>query len=127
MNLNVLIVDDSKTVRSVITKTLRVAGLPIGDLYEAEHGKQALEVLAEHAIDLMFTDINMPEMGGLELIDKLRESGRMASLAVVVVSTEGSVKRIREVMEKGVAAYVRKPFSPEQVRQVVEDVTRSVG
>ena len=71
MSYNILIVDDSKTIRSVIKKTLDIADVPVGDLYEAENGKEALDVMNSNWIDLIFADINMPVMTGIEMIKKM--------------------------------------------------------
>lgn len=122
MAINTLIVDDSTTVRAVLAKTLRLAGVPVGDLHQAGNGKEALAILQDAWVDLIFTDINMPEMNGIELIEALSKDGLMESVPVIVVSTEGSTTRIEEVKAKGVRAYLRKPFTPESVREVVEDI-----
>ncbi|MEN6624721.1 MAG: response regulator [Candidatus Sumerlaeia bacterium] len=122
MAFNFLIVDDSETVRAVIAKTLQVAGLPIHELYQAANGKEALAVLEDNWVDLIFTDINMPVMGGIELIEKLCEDGMLKTIPVVIVSTEGSQTRIEQLKTKGVIAYIRKPFQPELIRKVVDDI-----
>lgn len=123
MSLNILLVDDSETVRAVISKALNIAGLPIGQLYEAANGKEALELLKREWIDLVLADIHMPVMGGVELIERMCEDGLMNTIPVIVISTEGSKTRIEQLMSKGVRAYLRKPFSPETIRDVVEDIT----
>lgn len=122
MAFNFLVVDDSETVRAVIAKTLQVAGLPINQLFQAANGKEALGVLQDHWVDLVFTDINMPVMGGIELIEKLCADGLLKTIPVVIVSTEGSQTRIEQLKAKGVSAYIRKPFQPELIRKVVEDI-----
>jgi two-component system chemotaxis response regulator CheY len=104
MALNILIVDDSVTVRAVITKTLQIAEVPVNQIYEAENGQVALEVLKNNWIDLVFADINMPVMTGVEMI-------------------EGSATRIDALKEKGISAYIRKPFTPEVLKEVIERVT----
>lgn len=122
MAINVLVVDDSETVRQVIAKTLQLANLPIGQVFMAGNGKEALDVLADNWVDLVFSDINMPVMGGIELIERMRSDELLKTIPVIVVSTEGSATRIEELRAKGVSAYVRKPFTPETLRKVVEDV-----
>jgi two-component system chemotaxis response regulator CheY len=122
MAVNLLLVDDSATVRSIIAKTMRMAGVDIGELYEASNGKEALNVLKDHWIDLILTDINMPEMDGVEFIERLKQDDLLKSIPVVVVSTEGSATRVEELIRKGVRAYVRKPFTPEKLREVVDNV-----
>ena len=122
MSYNILIVDDSKTIRSVIKKTLDIAGVPVGDLYEAENGKEALDVMNSNWIDLIFADINMPVMTGIEMIKKMSEDNTLDKTPVIIVSTEGSKTRIDELLELGVKAYLRKPINPEELRNIVKEV-----
>jgi len=122
MAFNILIVDDSDTVRAIIAKTLRIAEVPINELYEAANGQEALAVLKEQWIDLVFSDINMPVMTGVEMIEQMHQDEALRSIPVVVVSTEGSKTRIEDLIQKGVRAYIRKPFTPEILKDIVEKV-----
>ena len=122
MALNILVVDDSAVVRAVISKTFKLAGVPVGELYQAENGKEALEILNDNWVDLVFSDINMPVMGGVEMIEKMSDDGLLKTIPVVVVSTEGSATRIEQLKSRGISAYIRKPFTPELVRKVVDDI-----
>lgn len=122
MALNILVVDDSETVREIIGKTLQLAQVPVGELYMAANGKEALDILGQNWVDLVFSDINMPVMGGVEMIERMHEDELMRSIPVIVVSTEGSATRIEQLKTKGVCAYIRKPFTPELIRNVVNDV-----
>lgn len=122
MALNILVVDDSAVVRAVISKTLKLAGIPVGELYQAGNGKEALEILNDNWVDLVFSDINMPVMGGVEMIEKMSADGLLKTIPVVVVSTEGSATRIEQLKSRGISAYIRKPFTPELVRKVVDDI-----
>jgi two-component system chemotaxis response regulator CheY len=122
MSFNILIVDDSKTIRSVIKKTLLIAGVPTGDLYEASNGCEGLQIMKDNWVDLCFADINMPVMNGIEMIEKMLEDNMLEKLPVVIVSTEGSKTRIEELFRKGVRAYLRKPITPEIIRNVVKEV-----
>jgi two-component system chemotaxis response regulator CheY len=122
MALNILVVDDSMTVRAVIAKTLHLAELPINELYQASNGKEALDILNDHRIDLVLADINMPVMSGIEMIEKMSEDGLLKTIPVIIVSTEGSTTRIEHLKSKGISAYVRKPFTPEKIREVVDDI-----
>lgn len=122
MPYNILIVDDSETVRAVIARTLEMAGVAVSTLYQASNGEEALELMKSNWIDLVFSDINMPGMGGVEMIERMRESDLLATVPVVVVSTEGSKTRIDDLLGKGVRAYIRKPFTPEKVKAVVEEL-----
>lgn len=122
MALNVLLVDDSDVTRAMIAKTLRLAELPIGEVVEAANGEEALEVLDRHWVDLILADLNMPVMDGMQMVEKMAEDGLLSTIPVVIVSTEGSMPRIDRLKAKGVAAYVRKPFTPQDIRDVVEEV-----
>lgn len=123
MALNILLVDDSATVRAVVTKSLRLAQAPVNELFEASNGKEALGILAEQWVDLVFADINMPVMNGVEMIEKMSEDGLLKTIPVVVISTEGSTTRIEELRLLGVRGYLRKPFTPEQIREIIDQVT----
>ncbi|MCE5271380.1 response regulator [bacterium] len=122
MAYNILIVDDSETIRAVIAKTLRIAEIPVGELWHAGNGQEALDILRREWVDLVFADINMPVMNGIEMIEQMAKEGLIASVPVVIVSTEGSRTRIEELTAKGVRAYLRKPFTPEALRGMVEQV-----
>jgi two-component system chemotaxis response regulator CheY len=120
MAYNILVVDDSATVRAVIRKTLELAGVDLGEFLEAENGKEGLEVLRKSWVDLVFCDINMPVMNGEEMIRAMREDEELRSIPVVVVSTEASATRIEALHKLGVQDYIKKPFTPEMLRNVVK-------
>ena len=124
MSLRVLAVDDSSTVRAILAKALRVAGIDVARFAEASRGDEALRMIRGERFDLVFCDLNMPGMTGTELIRALRAEGALEQVAVVVVSSAGNAAAIRELKELGVRGYVRKPLRPEQLRQVV---TAAVG
>lgn len=126
MALNLLVVDDSAVMRKMIIKTLNLVGLPIGEVHQAGNGKEGLEVLDAHWIDMAFVDINMPVMGGEEMIERLRENSAWKDLPIIVISTEGSETRI-ERLEKYGAKFIHKPFSPETVRKIMQDMTGVKG
>lgn len=119
MAYNFLVVDDSKIVRSVVVKTLRLCIDDIGEIYEATNGEEGLYKLENHWIDMVFADINMPQMNGIEMIQKMKQDGVMAIVPVVVISTEGSDERIIQLKKLGVKEFLRKPFLPEDLREVV--------
>ncbi len=122
MGYKILLVDDSATVRAVIAKTLRLADVDVDDLYEAGNGQEALDILEDNWIDLVFADINMPVMGGIEMLDRMKDAGMLEAVPVIMVSTEGSTSRIDQLMAQGISAYVRKPFTPELIRTVVAEI-----
>jgi len=122
MAFNILLVDDSLTVRAVIKKALQLAEVDIGELYEAENGAEALEVLDQQWVDLVFADISMPVMTGEEFVERLHETGAIKELPVVIVSSAGSEPRIQRLKDLGIRDYIHKPFTPEQIREVVDSV-----
>lgn len=122
MTLNMLIVDDSAVMRSVIIKTLRLSGLQIGEVHQAGNGVEALKVLGENWVDLALVDLNMPVMNGEELINEVRQNEETSDLNIIVVSTEGSETRINSLREKNVE-FIHKPFVPEDLREMVFKLT----
>jgi len=122
MAFNVLVVDDSSVMRTMVIRTLKMSGLPLGEIHQAGNGVQALEVLGENWVDLALVDINMPVMNGEELIDRVRDNPEYRDLAIIVVSTESSETRIAKVRKQG-ARFVHKPFTPEKLREQVVAVT----
>jgi two-component system chemotaxis response regulator CheY len=120
--MNVLIVDDSVAMRTIILKTLKISGLEIENVYQAKNGVEALEVLSENWIDLALVDINMPVMDGETLINHIREDPDLAELPIVVVSTESSEARIVQLRSKDVE-FIHKPFAPEVLRETVYQLT----
>ena len=119
MAYNVLIVDDSVLIRSMVAKTLNIAGIHVGKHHYAGNGQEALDKLENNWIDIVFADINMPVMDGIQLIDTMRARDHLADIPVVVISTEQSEERIQELRAKGVRDYLKKPFMPEQFKEVV--------
>jgi two-component system chemotaxis response regulator CheY len=120
MSVNVLVVDDSGVMRSMIAKTIKLSGLRLGEIHQAANGRQGLEALNQHWIDLVIADINMPVMNGEEMIDKMLESPDLKDIPIVVVSTEGSQTRVERLQDKG-ARFIHKPFTPETVRDTVKE------
>ncbi|MFZ0430498.1 MAG: response regulator [Acidobacteriota bacterium] len=123
MSLNILVVDDSATMRRMIIRTLHLSGLPVEEIIEAANGREGLVALAKNRIDLALVDINMPEMNGKEMIDRIRQNPTFKDLPVVVVSTEGSTTRIASLLEGAAVGFVHKPFTPERLSQVVYEIT----
>lgn len=122
MAYTVLVVDDSSSIRAIIKKIIKVSGFDVGAFLDASDGKEALAVLEANPVDLVLTDINMPNMNGLELIARIKENQALASVPVVVVSTEGSEKKMAEAMTLGAVGYVKKPFVPEEIKQTLNAI-----
>ena len=121
MAVNVLVVDDSGVMRSMIAKTIKLSGLALGEIQQAANGQEGLEALNQHWIDLVIVDINMPVMNGEEMIDKMLEHPELRDIPIVVVSTEGSQTRVERLQGKG-ACFIHKPFTPEAVRDTVKEL-----
>jgi two-component system chemotaxis response regulator CheY len=117
--LNVLIVDDSATMRALLYRVVGLADLPIGAIYQAPNGAEALKVLETHSIQAVFTDVNMPVMNGMELLREMAVRDEWKDILRVIISTDGSRLRREEARELKVSLYVEKPFRPEVVRDVL--------
>jgi len=117
MAYNVLIVDDSTPMREVIKKVVKASGFNLGTIFEASNGREALDLLDREWLDLVLSDYNMPEMDGLELLDEMKKNESLMSIPVVMITTEGSNQRVEEFLNKGAMAYIKKPFSPEEIKE----------
>ncbi len=119
MSQNVLIVDDSGVMRSIVIRSLEMAGMDMGEVHQAANGQEGLDVLATEDIDIAFVDINMPVMDGMEMIDRVRRGDDLPDLPIVVISTEGSETRIERIEHYG-ARFIHKPFTPENIRETLK-------
>jgi two-component system chemotaxis response regulator CheY len=117
----ILIVDDSALMRKILKKSLVMCGIDVTRVHEAGTGREALSVFASTPIDVAFVDLNMPEMDGMELIQRLTEGGTSPKPAIVVVSSDRSQAKIDRLKALG-AHYLGKPFKPEEILVVVERV-----
>jgi two-component system, chemotaxis family, chemotaxis protein CheY len=122
VTFNVLVVDDSAVMRSMIIRILRLSGLPLGEVFEAPNGREGLHVLDEKWVDLAFVDINMPVMNGVEMIEIVRKNQATADLPIIVVSPEGNSDMVENIRQKNVE-FVHKPFTPEALRGVILQLT----
>jgi two-component system chemotaxis response regulator CheY len=120
--LNILIVDDSAMMRVMIKRVTGLCGVPIGEIFEAGNGREAIAVLESQRVDALFTDINMPVMTGTELLRAIEQDGRWPTLLRVIISTDGSAARRAEADELHVRLYVEKPFRPEVMRDVLSEL-----
>jgi len=119
MAICALIVDDSSVMRKIVERSLRQAGLDLTKVFEAGNGTEALAVLQENLVDLILCDINMPVMDGIEFIKKLPTVPNARGVPVVMITTEGSESHVVEALSHGARGYIRKPFTPEQVKEHV--------
>ncbi len=112
---NVLIIDDSSTMRKIISRSLRQAGLPVDNILEAGDGIEGLNALGSGGIDLILSDINMPNMDGLEFVKQARAQGCKAP--IMMITTEGGEDIIGEALNSGANGSIRKPFTPDQLQE----------
>jgi len=122
MAFNVLIVDDSSSMRAIVKKIIKVSGFNVGEFLNASDGKEAIKVLANEWVDIVLTDINMPNMNGMELIAEMKKDELLRSIPVVMITTEGSEKKVQEAMDLGASGYVKKPFLPEDIKRTLSSI-----
>ena len=116
--ITALIVDDSSVMRKIVERSLRQAGINLSQILEAGNGAEALSILAEHRVDLILCDINIPVMDGLEFIKRLPGVTNAKNVPVVMITT-GSEAHVVQALSCGARGYIRKPFTAEQVKEHV--------
>ena len=124
--MRILIVDDSSMMRAMIKRVVKLTNVPVQEILEAGDGAEALTLLEQHDVQLLLTDINMPVMNGAELLRALADDDRWSGLTRVIISTDGSTARREEAAELDVRCYLEKPFSPEVLRDVLNDVAETM-
>jgi len=117
--ITALIVDDSSVMRKIVERSLRQAGLELSAVLEAGNGRDALDVLREKTVDLIVSDINMPVMNGLEFVENLQQLPELKKVPVIMITTEGSESYVMKALQCGARGYIRKPFTPDEVKQQV--------
>jgi two-component system chemotaxis response regulator CheY len=122
MAFNVLIVDDSVSIREIIKRVLDISGFDVGELFEADNGREALDLLQAEWIDVVISDINMPVMNGIALLEQIRSDELLKTIPVIMVTTEARPSVVEEVRRRGVAGYIKKPFRPEEIRNLLMNV-----
>jgi two-component system chemotaxis response regulator CheY len=117
--IRALIVDDSSVMRKIVERSLRQAGLDLFSVIEAGNGADALGLLDGNLVDLILSDINMPVMDGLEFVRQLQSMDKTRHIPVVMITTEGSESNVVQALSLGAKGYIRKPFTPDQVKEHV--------
>lgn len=117
MAKKILIAEDSATMRSLIVST--IAAMGDYDIFEAANGFEALRILPREKVDLVITDINMPDINGLELVAFVRQNANYQNTPLIIVSTEGSQRDREKGLALGANAYLVKPFVPDALQQLV--------
>ncbi len=119
MEKKILIVDDCGTTRKLLSYIIKEKGYKI---YGASNGIEALEMLATHPVDLVVTDLNMPQMDGFELSKSLRENDDHKETPIIMITTEASDVDKKISMDAGVTTYLTKPISPQRLIYEIEKV-----
>jgi len=122
MSYNILIVDDSRSMRKVILKTLRLFGFQLGECLEASNGQEALDILEDKWVDLILSDVHMPVMDGIGFLQSLREKEICGDTPVVFVTTEANEDSLNQLMDLGASGYIRKPFRPEEIKALLNRI-----
>lgn len=117
--IRTLIVDDSSVMRKIVERSIRQAGIDVAEVREAANGAEALGALKEQGVDLILCDINMPVMDGIEFLRQLQTLENAKGVPVVMITTEGSESHVVQALSIGAKGYIRKPFTPEQVKEHV--------
>ncbi|TYP00224.1 response regulator receiver protein [Geothermobacter ehrlichii] len=119
MGKSVLIVDDSSTMRKIVARSLRQAGFDFETILEAADGQEALSVLDESRVDIILSDINMPNMNGVEFLREKADNPAIANIPVVMITTEAGSDILREALQLGAKGSIKKPFTPDQVQKTL--------
>lgn len=114
-----LIVDDSSVMRKIVERSLRQAGVDLQLVLEASNGAEALGALRDNPVDLILCDINMPVMDGLEFVRQVGTVDNAKGVPIVMITTEGSESHVVDALSHGARGYIRKPFTPDQVKEHV--------
>jgi len=122
MAMKVLVIDDSSAMRKFIQRAIKTSGADVETFLEAADGAAALQVLDGNPVDMIFCDVNMPNMDGEMFVKKKMEDERIRSIPVVIVSTDSTRERVRALVGNGVVGYVEKPFQPEDLRKELDRV-----
>jgi two-component system, chemotaxis family, chemotaxis protein CheY len=122
MAFRVLIVDDSPAMRSFVKRVLELSGFEMGACLEAGNGSEALDLLNQEWVDVILTDINMPVMNGEEFVRQVSQNDSLRNVPILVVSTDRTEDRIRQMITLGAKGYVKKPFQPEELREKLERI-----
>jgi two-component system chemotaxis response regulator CheY len=117
MGPDVLIVDDSAAIRKILHRVLRQTGIGIREIHEAGNGQEALDLLRTRTVGLVLSDINMPKMDGLQMLAAIKNMPTRRGIPVVIITTEGGEAKVAEAVKLGAAAYLRKPFTADQIKE----------
>lgn len=120
LKMKILVVDDFGTMRRIIKNILRQIGYV--DIFEAENGLAALDVLRQEKIEFIISDWNMPQMPGIELLKAVRTSEEWKDLPFLMVTAEGQKENVLEAVKHKVSNYIVKPFTPETFTEKIHQI-----
>ncbi len=119
MAYSILIVDDSALIRNALKIAFEKTNLPIQNLYIAVNGHQALDVINNNWVDIIFTDLHMPKMTGFELIEKIKNNQLFSDIPAVILSSERSKVKLGKLKELGIEGVIQKPFKEFELKEIV--------
>ena len=122
--MRILIVDDSSTMRRIIGNVVMQLGFSKDSFDEAEDGLKAWKLLSENEYGVILTDWNMPNMNGLELIQKIRAGGAHQKTPIIMITTEGGKSEVITALKAGVNNYIVKPFSADVLKEKLDSVLK---
>lgn len=121
MDIKILVVDDSPIMRKVIERTFNICGYESTSIFEASNGKEGLEILEQHSIDLLLVDINMPIMDGVQMLKEVKKKDQTKEIPIIIISAESNEERIEKLSRFG-ATFIHKPFTPEKLMAKMEQL-----
>ena len=127
MGTTVLVVDDSSMIRKIIHRCLEKAELGITEVCEAANGQEALDLLARRSVDVVLSDINMPGIDGMQLLSALKDHPQWKQIPVLIISTEAGAEVVLNAVGQGAVGYIKKPFTPSEIRDRLSPLLRSSG
>jgi len=122
MGLQILIVDDSAAMRSILKKVVSLAGYEVDHCLEAQNGQEALDVLSQNWVDVILLDVHMPVMDGITMLEKVKENDLFSKIPIVLVTTEARKETLDRALSLGAKAHVKKPFRPETIRDIFQNI-----
>ncbi len=120
MGFDVLIVDDSQTMRKVIRKSVAISGFDLGSCWEASNGAEALDIVHSQKVDVILSDFNMPGMNGLEMARELHKDEKYRQIPILFISAQDNPEVANEGKALGIKGYIQKPFRPEEIRDLLQ-------
>jgi two-component system chemotaxis response regulator CheY len=124
MSITALIVDDSRSIREVIRRIIRISGFGPIRCIDAVNGKEGLEILRKEKVDIVLTGIHMPEMGGLEMLAEMRKQAALRDLPAVVVASDAGLKRVKSAADLSGVKFIKKPFYPEEIKKALKEAAQ---